>query len=1110
MKTNNLAKLMMIFIVFTIFISVVAAGENDYDSLINQYGNKYNLNPLLIKALIKQESQFNPNAISGSGASGLMQIMPDNYAKIAAKLNLPSTGILTPEHNIHAGTYYLAYLTRYFERGYGYYGERSGLVTTKAALASYNGGYAYVAKATQIWLKRKGFYHLNAHGNIGPKGMAAMKRAADAGQMPTFEELLSIMSEPTFEYKGRKPSTVQMRTHGNNVLQYYQEYAGEPLVHIYRTRPTLALTTPSGCDLNFAGTGIYVDPSFEVTLADEYASLTPNIDLIVLGTLSNTNEFCAIGRDTACLEDECSIDDQCTLDENAYNCHGCPTNLYGVLYTYLNPETCKMETVTDPDGVRTRFDEEGRVTFVDYPNGGSIDYAYDLGTNDLSSVTIQDPDSLTARTTFHHNSLGYLTTAITTLAEERVSLLNYAYYGDGTLRRYTNLVYTNFYNYDANDNPIMVTDVQDQVKTKFLTTFSPEDVEKELRIQNEEGYPIVNPVFDDHITEEYTCLKCADPDCTDFVEDACPYQEQTKSQIGNTVYQTPKSIAPAGADEAALEESGVLDYTCLNTEETCIPDADEFDAEGYYISDRYRNFIWDKTEGSPTQGYLIGANMKSDPSKTLTIDYFTQGPHEGLPKEYVFAYGLDRQGDPYPNKIQDPLGYDYTGNLLAAMIGNEQVQSIPTGAAVSNLITGRAIQDPVIYYFPIPGESYAVSQLELNKLWSRTIGEGTPDFPYLIFDCQELQDIGSSVENLKASHALATNIDCSDISNFDPIGYDTGAGDDTWFTGNFDGNNHKITNLKIDRTEDIGLFGVTADGTIKNVILENVDITGRYRVGALIGSNMYSTVDNVKVTGTITFDSSLPSTFGGLVGINSGTITNSETDVEIIGGSYLGGFVGENRGTIEDSSSAGKVTGDTYVGGFVGYNYGTIRRCSTSTLVIGNEYAGDFYGYNEGILEDIEVIRPSVSETITKILTPPEGITPKLVIGLEPGDDKLTSINLAGSLKTHTITSDEITPDDDYLILIGGPCANAATADVLDTPTTWPDCTQGFETGKGLIQTIRKDNKYYLLVAGMDAINTRVSGQAIVKQVLYNQFTDQFDTDTIITLGSDLNNPQIE
>ena len=84
-----------------------------YDATIKQSANKYKIDEDLIKAVIQAESSGNPNAMSGMGAQGLMQLMP-----IAVR-ELRRTGLdvnpTIPEQNIEGGIKYLADLVNKYE-----------------------------------------------------------------------------------------------------------------------------------------------------------------------------------------------------------------------------------------------------------------------------------------------------------------------------------------------------------------------------------------------------------------------------------------------------------------------------------------------------------------------------------------------------------------------------------------------------------------------------------------------------------------------------------------------------------------------------------------------------------------------------------------------------------------------------------------------------------------------------------------------------------------------------------------------------------------------------------------------------------------------------------
>jgi len=80
----------------------------DYEDLIEKASERYRVNPALVKAVIKAESNFNHRAVSPVGARGLMQLMPAT----AAMLHVEDA--FHPENNIDGGVRYLRYLMNLF------------------------------------------------------------------------------------------------------------------------------------------------------------------------------------------------------------------------------------------------------------------------------------------------------------------------------------------------------------------------------------------------------------------------------------------------------------------------------------------------------------------------------------------------------------------------------------------------------------------------------------------------------------------------------------------------------------------------------------------------------------------------------------------------------------------------------------------------------------------------------------------------------------------------------------------------------------------------------------------------------------------------------------
>lgn len=200
-------------------------------------------------------------------------------------------------------------------------------------------------------------------------------------------------------------------------------------------------------------------------------------------------------------------------------------------------------------------------------------------------------------------------------------------------------------------------------------------------------------------------------------------------------------------------------------------------------------------------------------------------------------------------------------------------------------------------------------------------GDGTDQDPYQIATADQLNE----VRNYLDSHfVLINDIDLSaydENHSWQPIGSDAAA-----FSGHLDGGKFKIVNLYVDNTDSVeigGLFGeAAASSSIRDLVLENVDVRGTESVGALVG-HFYGDgmIENVTATGLV---SGSGNWIGGVIGYNDGdtTISNVNFDGTVKGSGSVGGIIGFNYlSTLTHATFEGIVEGEGAVGGLVGFHF---------------------------------------------------------------------------------------------------------------------------------------------------------------------------------------------
>lgn len=109
-----------------------AFSQQDIDAAIDEAASRHNVDPNLVRAVIKVESNFNPNAVSRKGAMGLMQLMPQTARQLRVE------NPFDPQQNVDAGVRHLKQLME------SYGGD------VKLTLAAYNAGQGAVARSAGV------------------------------------------------------------------------------------------------------------------------------------------------------------------------------------------------------------------------------------------------------------------------------------------------------------------------------------------------------------------------------------------------------------------------------------------------------------------------------------------------------------------------------------------------------------------------------------------------------------------------------------------------------------------------------------------------------------------------------------------------------------------------------------------------------------------------------------------------------------------------------------------------------------------------------------------------------------------------------------------------
>ena len=318
------------------------------------------------------------------------------------------------------------------------------------------------------------------------------------------------------------------------------------------------------------------------------------------------------------------------------------------------------------------------------------------------------------------------------------------------------------------------------------------------------------------------------------------------------------------------------------------------------------------TYGSPTLRFT---------HRTARVTVVLTDYTEGLAS--VQLTGLSTEND-NPDKITP---YDKGSNTYIALVAPQSVE------AGTTFITCTFTNGKVFVYkmknatdWQAGGEyTYTVSLAAAKDLGYTIESDGS----YTVTSADGLMNIAKLVNGGKSdiNITLDTDIDLTG-KDWTPIGTDY----DNSYKGTFDGGGHTITGLTFTTNDEYaGLFGwLNRAGTVKNVVMEGVQITSHQIYGGSIG---------------------------GVVGSGWGTIENCSVSGSVSGTVYVGGVVGvQIGGSITGCSSSATVKGMVDVGGVAGQtnSSATLTACyATGNVIIEmdpkkNIAGGSLVGMNAG------------------------------------------------------------------------------------------------------------------------------------------------------------------
>ncbi|MBQ6749433.1 MAG: hypothetical protein IJR02_01530 [Bacteroidaceae bacterium] len=225
------------------------------------------------------------------------------------------------------------------------------------------------------------------------------------------------------------------------------------------------------------------------------------------------------------------------------------------------------------------------------------------------------------------------------------------------------------------------------------------------------------------------------------------------------------------------------------------------------------------------------------------------------------------------------------------------------------------------YTLAMPDQNVTISTLTLIDWEKETTGD-TEATAYMIYNKEQLDMLAQRVNGGTSYSGKYFKLGADITYNYSGLGETesnyTRIGTSNYsFSGHFDGQNHVISGIRINGSGDYrGLFGGINGAEVKNVILADAVIKGRWYLGGIVGD-----------------------IYGG------GKVTNCHvlSDVTIEGDQGVSGIASQKEGTVSDCLYLGTILeGNKFIGAIAGWNKSTVKNCYyTDTAISGKDNNGN-------------------------------------------------------------------------------------------------------------------------------------------------------------------------